>query len=970
MAAPPISYTELPSSTYLDLTSYRGNGSLPASDHPAGPFSFNVALVLERANGNDPTTLLSADWASRQTQLAALEQNGTLWSTYGADPTSYHAVRSELTALGFTLYPEGSDRQYVSSVESRTIWLNVDQTNFTTLFGNAAALREGQDASGNSVTFWHGNLSLPDPLVAAGVEGLWFDNGALSTAMLANPGGGTAAALVQGYQSPGNAAPGGKFPNAIAAAYDFPFSSAAPLLSTAVQTGRIGLIEPGIGNAMPLGAPQTFDEALEAYRRTAGIDGPAPPTLDVSPGGALWVAADERALDVGVVTTVNPRSQLVLYAGSGYFNDAKADALTAYQSAFWDAENDPEVVSSSYKSFPHIAPNSPFYVAMQGLFMDAALRNITAINAAGDGGSGDEYANGLTNVTITHASSYSLVVGGGSLSTVSSAARDTTLADIYARAMAGDPATIWQLVAGGLTVLPSSADPTATLIETAWNSYFVSGTAINGPPGPNRPDGQEGGYLANFTGSGGVDPSQPLPSYQADFGLDLHTSDPLSQPGRGIPDVSATSGGNTAYTVPLPDMIGTTNTGGTSGAAPLWAALFSQLNAIFQDQGLPRLGYANDLLYTAAVIAPASFNDVTLGNNTSSLTLGGTFSTDGVSVTPTGYGYSAEPGYDLTTGLGTPNGVLLARALTAIAHGQMSFASSPDVVHAGASGELTTPVAETLLIQVASPDATTVGVLVGPDSLGLTSGPAAPFAWTSLLAQQSLQPDFDPALVRLFDAQQQGAVAQALSAPGDQLAVLVDGTDARAPQLKLSNPFGFIDFVSGAGDSAVRLARPVAVAETAGGHDDQTAIVRIRQNGTDDVSLVLYRVDDFDGTIAGVHAGDPGYLAAVQSRAYRQAAGSSSIEGPGYGNYLQTELEHVNAKDLIAMQLTNGTTGDVFYAFSQANEVVNGQQIGHLWNYGLNTWGWEDTSGGGDRDFNDLIVGLDFTSTAGHRWLA
>ena len=249
-------------------------------------------------------------------------------------------------------------------------------------------------------------------------------------------------------------------------------------------------------------------------------------------------------------------------------------------------------------------------------------------------------------------------------------------------------------------------------------------------------------------------------------------------------------------------------------------------------------------------------------------------------------------------------------------------------------------------------------------------GPAAPFAWTSLLAQQSLQPDFDPALVRLFDAQQQGAVAQALSAPGDQLAVLVDGTDARAPQLKLSNPFGFIDFVSAAGDSAVRLARPVAVAETAGGHDDQTAIVRIRQNGTDDVSLVLYRVDDFDGTIAGVHAGDPGYLAAVQSRAYRQAAGSSSIEGPGYGNYLQTELEHVNAKDLIAMQLTNGTTGDVFYAFSQANEVVNGQQIGHLWNYGLNTWGWEDTSGGGDRDFNDLIVGLDFTSTAGHRWLA
>jgi hypothetical protein len=33
------------------------------------------------------------------------------------------------------------------------------------------------------------------------------------------------------------------------------------------------------------------------------------------------------------------------------------------------------------------------------------------------------------------------------------------------------------------------------------------------------------------------------------------------------------------------------------------------------------------------------------------------------------------------------------------------------------------------------------------------------------------------------------------------------------------------------------------------------------------------------------------------------------------------------------------------------------------------TWGWEDTSEGGDRDFNDLIFQLDYASTAGHGWL-
>ena len=69
------------------------------------------------------------------------------------------------------------------------------------------------------------------------------------------------------------------------------------------------------------------------------------------------------------------------------------------------------------------------------------------------------------------------------------------------------------------------------------------------------------------------------------------------------------------------------------------------------------------------------------------------------------------------------------------------------------------------------------------------------------------------------------------------------------------------------------------------------------------------------------------------------------------------------------MQLTNFTTGNTFSGFAQANETVNGQHVGHLWNYGLNTWGWEDTPGGGDHDYNDLVVGLDFTSASGHGWL-
>ena len=120
-------------------------------------------------------------------------------------------------------------------------------------------------------------------------------------------------------------------------------------------------------------------------------------------------------------------------------------------------------------------------------------------------------------------------------------------------------------------------------------------------------------------------------------------------------------------------------------ASPLWASLTTQFNVIFHDQGLPNLGFYNDLLYIATVIAPGSFNDIQLGNNITGFytTAGEPGSTGyydptlGLPIWPTGHGYSATPGYDLVSGLGTPNGTLLARALTAIAHSQVSFSTSP-----------------------------------------------------------------------------------------------------------------------------------------------------------------------------------------------------------------------------------------------------------------------------------------------------
>ena len=970
-------YQTLANSSFLDLSSYQSNLTTLPTGTPVSSAKFNVALVLERAHS--PDDLLNANWASRQAQIAELNQNGTLWKTYGADPDAYAQVIDQLHDLGIPVYADGNapvNAQYVSSPESRTIWVQVDEESFTTLFGPDAALLEAKNALHERFAYWQGDLSLPKEMVDAEVVGLWFDTGDFGAPVLADPGTGPGVDLPAGPQGIGNASltEAGEYPQAIAERYNFPLSG--DLFGT-VQTGTVGFVEPQYGTALPNHGD--YAALLAAYLKQVGIDA-TPKVTGVASGGDSVPSGAERELDVGIAAAVNPLSPLVLYAGSGWANGAGSEVFTAYQSAIWDSVNNPAVVSSSFSSYNHVNPGaegtppSPFYLARYELFVDAVLRNITMINSAGDGGSGGEYPNGLPNMNGSHVNPFAIAVGGTSLSTVSSAAVDVTLSEIFDKALAHEPEVIWQLVSGGLKTLPTKSTSADTLIETVWNSYYV--TDDNGKKYIANSDGEGGGYLQNEAGAGGVDTTQPQPSYQTAYGLDLVTSDPRALPGRGVPDVSALSAGNNHYVVP------TTNfekedgaaihfEGGTSASAPLWASLVTQINAVFADQKLPQLGYMNDLLYTAAVIAPAAFNDITVGDNTSSSYLGGSYLTsppgDGkptLAVTPTGYGYSATPGYDLVTGLGTPNGLLLARALTWIAHSQMSFADTPAVLEPDADRWKTT-VKQNLLIQASVADKTRVVLDADGDILKFKSGASDKFAWTSRFAEQALQEDFDPKLVKLFDKQSQGAVVQDTIKGGKDLSVAIDKLEAGAPQATLSADYGFADFFSGS--DAVRIARPVAIAETANGADDQAAVVRLRQVCKADISIKFFRVDDLSGKIHGLKPGSKGYAAAANKRAYETESGKTKVKGPGYGDYKQKQILDIDAGDIVAMKLKTGH--HTYWSFANANEKAHGDHVGHLWNYGLNTWGWEAGYKGGDHDFNDLVVQLDFTSASGSEWL-
>jgi len=130
---------------------------------------------------------------------------------------------------------------------------------------------------------------------------------------------------------------------------------------------------------------------------------------------------------------------------------------------------------------------------------------------------------------------------------------------------------------------------------------------------------------------GGVSNIFAIPAYQTAAKVPTQVNTGFA--GRGVPDVAGDADPTTGYNTIVdgkPQVIG-----GTSAVAPLWAGLVALLN---QQLGAS-LGYFNARLYA---ISPPVLNDITTGNNGA---------------------YSAGPGWDPCTGLGTPEGVALESAL-------------------------------------------------------------------------------------------------------------------------------------------------------------------------------------------------------------------------------------------------------------------------------------------------------------------
>ena len=140
-------------------------------------------------------------------------------------------------------------------------------------------------------------------------------------------------------------------------------------------------------------------------------------------------------------------------------------------------------------------------------------------------------------------------------------------------------------------------------------------------------DGANGG-----AGGGGVSVFFARPAWQDGLiaASTKGSNGPLQM--RGVPDVCGDADPNSGYDVRVDgnDVV----IGGTSAVAPLWAGLIARLNSNSSSS----MGYINPRLYKN----PSALRDVKQGNNGD---------------------FSAAPGWDACTGLGSPNGPALSAAL-------------------------------------------------------------------------------------------------------------------------------------------------------------------------------------------------------------------------------------------------------------------------------------------------------------------
>ncbi len=282
---------------------------------------------------------------------------------------------------------------------------------------------------------------------------------------------------------------------------------------------------------------------------------------------------------------------------------------------------------------------------LSSIAQQANANGITIVGPSGDSGAADCDYNEIVSsrglaVDLPAALPYVTAVGGTRFNEGS------------------NPNSYWNL-----TNDANGASATMYIPETTWNDTDAAGLAASG-----------GGSSTFF----------PKPSWQTGTGVP-------NDGARDVPDVSfAASADHDGYLVCSRDLPANSPTcvvgfrksvggdltvfGGTSAGVPVFAGIVALIN---QAAGTPQgQGNVNPRMYALAAASPASFHDITTGDN--KVPFRPATLADCVPASTVQIGYGATAGYDLATGLGTINAHSLVTTWTSVAVPAAGANTSPD----------------------------------------------------------------------------------------------------------------------------------------------------------------------------------------------------------------------------------------------------------------------------------------------------
>jgi subtilase family serine protease len=324
---------------------------------------------------------------------------------------------------------------------------------------------------------------------------------------------------------------------------------------------------------------------------------------------------------------------------------------------------------------------------------------------------------------------------------------------------------------------PSSPNPSALAVDDPGSDPYV--TSVGGTSLTSADPASQTAWNDSYgAGGGGVSALWTMPTYQGGASASLgvissasSTSSCAAATGntgaycRQVPDVSADADPATGYLIYYKGAW--TAYGGTSAAVPLWAALTALANASSACSAGP-VGFVNPVLYSLAGNASAyanDFTDVTSGNN---------------DFTPSGYTggeFSADDGYDMASGLGTPNGTSLIPALCGVADGGGTGTTVTQTVTTGTTTTVTQTVTTGTTTTVTAPGTTTTVTAPGTTTTvtepGTTTTVTEPGTTTTVTAPGTTTTVTEPGTTTTVTAP---GTTTTVTAPGTTTTVTAPGT--------------------------------------------------------------------------------------------------------------------------------------------------------------------------------------------------